>query len=645
MPTRFLRPSLAIIAATGLVVGLTVSGGAYQRTEILDAGPAMTWTNQFLNLFAVLVGLLVVGTLITYGFLVGQAGNELSPIALAKRKYLCVLCLSLAITYIFSAITTMGTVLGTNFQQTLSPGVIQTYIWDLVPSQSFLISASLALVVAVAIPAIKSLNAMAALIALSLASVGYPLFNSHSISLGNHSLAITASVTHGIAMSIWVGTVPALYPFIKAGEVKVVRRFSTLATICLIALLISGIVSAVTRMGSISDLLTTGYGLLVLAKIILFGLISYTAINVRKSLVEKRRASHFVLWELVMMGLAVGVGVALQFTAPTRIGRTGNSAAEDLLGFNFPPPPNFQNYFFGWHPDWLILTLALVASALYVRGIATLKVAKIYWPALRTISFFAGIAMLIWVTCAGIAKYAMVAFSAHMIQHMVLAMIVPIFLVLSAPITLALRVLPTNTQDENRSARFWIISLLHSRYSRLVTNPLLVLFIFTASLYGTYFTSIFSALMSSHVGHIAMEMHFLITGILFSFLVIGVDPAPRKLPYWAKLLLVLVSLSVHAFFALAIMQSGNPIGVQWYSQVQPPWIKDALVETHNGGGIAWAIGEIPMFILLLTVAVQWSRADARVAKQKDRAADRDNDAELARYNEHLTNLNKEDGRT
>ncbi|NBU32983.1 MAG: hypothetical protein EBS36_07455, partial [Actinobacteria bacterium] len=204
MPTRFLRPSLAIIAATGLVVGLTVSGGAYQRTEILDAGPAMTWTNQFLNLFAVLIGLLVVGTLITYGFLVGQAGNELSPIALAKRKYLCVLCLSLAITYIFSAITTMGTVLGTNFQQTLSPGVIQTYIWDLVPSQSFLISASLALVVAVAIPAIKSLNAMAALIALSLASVGYPLFNSHSISLGNHSLAITASVTHGIAMSIWV---------------------------------------------------------------------------------------------------------------------------------------------------------------------------------------------------------------------------------------------------------------------------------------------------------------------------------------------------------------------------------------------------------------------------------------------------------
>ena len=222
---------------------------------------------------------------------------------------------------------------------------------------------------------------------------------------------------------------------------------------------------------------------------------------------------------------------------------------------------------------------------------------------------------------------------------MVLAMIVPIFLVLGAPITLALRALPAGASADNRNTREWITAILHSRYSRIVTNPLLVLFIFTVSLYGIYFTSSFANLMSSHVGHIAMEFHFLITGILFSFLVIGIDPAPRRLPHWAKLLLVLVALSVHAFFALAIMQSTTPIGNAWYSQVQPPWLLNQLDATYTGGGIAWAVGELPTLMLLIIVAVQWSRDDARTAKQVDRAADRDDDAVLKEYNERLAKMN------
>jgi hypothetical protein len=37
--------------------------------------------------------------------------------------------------------------------------------------------------------------------------------------------------------------------------------------------------------------------------------------------------------------------------------------------------------------------------------------------------------------------------------------------------------------------------------------------------------------------------------------------------------------------------------------------------------------------------VQWSRSDARDAKRKDRQAERDGDAELNAYNEHLASLN------
>lgn len=632
----------SLLATFSLTIGLLASGGAYKSiSPFPDAGLLVSWCNQIFTLGSVVLGLIIVGILTVHTFLAPSTKSELSSDGKKALQTVARLSVIWAVFYAATSITTLANVLGLNFEETFAPGVLKTYIFDFAPSRALIISAALCLLVTIGAAVAKSLNSAAGLFVISLAAVAYPLLNSHSAALGNHSLAITASVAHGIAMSIWVGTLMVLYPYIKNGVTTVVNRFSILATLCVVALLISGIVAAATRMQSLSELVSTGYGYLVLTKCVLFLIIAYCAIKTRRALADARRAAVFVFWELTTMALATGVGVALHFTPATRNAVAGNSAAEDILGFNFPPAPSISNYVFGWYPDWLILLLALSAVTLYVIGLIRLHQTRISWPALRSISFFSGISILIWVTNAGIAKYAMISFSAHMIQHMVLAMVAPIFLVLGAPITLTLRALPSGTNVEHRNARAWVTAILHSRYSRIVTNPLLVLFIFTVSLYGIYFTSAFANLMSSHVGHIAMELHFLITGILFSFLVIGIDPAPHRLPHWAKLILVLVALSVHAFFALAIMQSTTPIGNAWYSQVQPPWIVNQLDATYTGGGIAWAIGEVPTLMLLIIVAVQWARDDARTARQVDRAADRDDDALRKEYNDRLAKMNNQ----
>jgi len=640
VPKLITRICWLILCASALAFGLIASGGAYKMTPpFIDSGAVMTWTNQLLALATVVMGLVIAGLLIVHGFLAPGDAHVLVGEPRRAIKFAGRLAFGWAILYFLSAITTLGAVLGTNLPQTLAPGVIQTYILDLAPSKSLLISGLLALIAGFGSLLARSLNTVAAITAIAVGAIVYPLLNSHSAALGDHSLAITASVLHGVSMSLWVGSLIAIYPFIKARNSRVTKRYSLLATTCVVVLVISGVISAAVRMQSPADLLNSGYGFLVAIKIALFGVIGFCALRARSTLAEAGRATIFVVWEITTMALAVGVGVALHFTPPTRIGVAGKSAAEDILGFNFPPAPSSANYIFGWYPDWLILIIALTAAALYLVGTIRLKRADIAWPPLRTVSFFTGISVLIWVTCSGLSKYAMLIFSAHMIQHMVLAMIAPIFLVLGAPITLALRALPAANEPDHRNARSWIIALLHSQYSRVVTAPLFVLFIFTISLYGIYFTSAFSTLMSSHVGHIAMELHFLITGLLFTFVVIGVDPAPRRLPYWSRLLLVLVALSLHAFFALAIMQSSSPIGDTWYAQVKPPWVTNSLDVTYTAGGIAWAIGELPTFVLLIVVAVQWSRDDSRKAAQQDRAADRDNDLELKEYNERLNRLN------
>jgi putative copper resistance protein D len=229
-----------------------------------------------------------------------------------------------------------------------------------------------------------------------------------------------------------------------------------------------------------------------------------------------------------------------------------------------------------------------------------------------------------------------------MIQHMVLSMVAPIFIALSTPVTLALRALPAQKTSDHRSAREWILAVLHSRYSQLITHPLVVLGVFTFGLYGLYFTPLFATLMASHTGHVFMEIHFFLSGLLLSYVVIGADPSPRDVPYWARLMIVLVGLSLHAFFAIAIMQSSEPIGVDWYIQVQPPWIPDLLADTTAGGAVAWALGEVPTLALLIIVAAMWSRNDTRLARQIDRSADRDDDADLKAYNEQLRSINNRD---
>ena len=84
---------------------------------------------------------------------------------------------------------------------------------------------------------------------------------------------------------------------------------------------------------------------------------------------------------------------------------------------------------------------------------------------------------------------------------------------------------------------------------------------------------------------------------------------------------------------------------EWFGSMGRTWGATPLEDQYIGGGIAWSIGEIPTLILAITVAIQWSRSDARETKRRDRHADRTGDAELEAYNERLAALAERDART
>ncbi|MEW2572149.1 cytochrome c oxidase assembly protein [Streptomyces sp. NPDC047070] len=289
-----------------------------------------------------------------------------------------------------------------------------------------------------------------------------------------------------------------------------------------------------------------------------------------------------------------------------------------------------------WSPDPFFLVACLVGLALYGWGVARLVRRGDAWPVGRTVAFVVGVLTVMLVLCTGLNDYGMVMFSVHMVQHMVISMLSPILILLGAPITLALRALPTAGRGR-KGPRELLLMLLHSRFMRVVTHPAFTIPLFIASLYALYFSPIFDFLMDSKTGHIAMMCHFLAVGLVFFWPIMGVDPGPHRPGYLMRMLELFAGMPFHAFFGIALMMASEPM-VETYKNPAASLGIDALSDQTAAGGIAWAFSEIPSVLVLLALLFQWYRSDQRQARRSDRAADRDGDKELEAYNAYLASL-------
>ncbi len=319
----------------------------------------------------------------------------------------------------------------------------------------------------------------------------------------------------------------------------------------------------------------------------------------------------------------------------------GLSAMPGMPGMDTLAPPTFARMW-SLHPDPFFTTLVATLAALYIAAMVRLARRGDGWPVARAFSFLAGLVLLFAMTGTGLAQYGMYLFSTHMLQHMMLSMVVPLFLLLGAPLTLALRALHPASAGRT-GPRELLLGLLHSRFARVVASPLFTLPLFIASLYGLYFTPLFDVLMRSAVGHDLMLLHFLNIGLLFFWPIMGVDPAPHRSPYVIRILELFAAMPFHAFFGVAVMMSSALITTSF---ARPPasWGVDPAADQSTGGGLAWAFGEVPTLLVLLILFLQWSRSDEREARRKDRKADRDGDVELADYNAYLAGLAARDNR-
>jgi putative copper resistance protein D len=264
-----------------------------------------------------------------------------------------------------------------------------------------------------------------------------------------------------------------------------------------------------------------------------------------------------------------------------------------------------------WAIEPLSALLLLGLAATYLVGVRRLKQRGRRWPPARTAAFCSGLGVAAIATQSGLAAYDEVLFSLHVVQHLLLSMVAPPLLALGGPVTLFLQAGPPEARRRLRSA-------LHSRPVVVVTHPLVAWVAFAGSLYVLYFSPLYELSLRSAPVHALVHAAFFLTGCLFFWPVVGLDPLPRRLPHAARLLWVVLALPFHALLGVALLSGGRVLAADYYEGLGRTWGASPLADQRTGGGLMWMAGDLVGLVVLGVVVVQWMGHEQRVAAREDR---------------------------
>ena len=577
----------------------------------------------------------VLGCLISLSFLLPEREGVLQPSAARTQRVLLIASAAWFITAIGNLLAILADIFDAGISGVFRFNVLRSFTTQVTLGKLLAFQVIVALMVMLLSKAIRKNGGAIWILLLALSGALAPVFQSHSSSLGSHGLAIGSLIVHVVGISFWLGSVFALQLMSQSDRELAFTRVSKIALWSSLTVVISGAANAWTRLRLSADW-ASSYGYLILAKFVLTILLFAIAARIRKRVSIKK----LLPFELSVMAVILGVGALLNRFTPQESAAAAYDRVRDFVGIAMPAEPNLQRVLFSYEANGLILGLLIFATALYIRGVVALVRRGDKWPVGRTISFAIGISLLDYATSGGIGLYAHFSFQYHMIAHMVLSMIAPIAIVLSAPITLALRTLPIGREKGERGIRGLLLTVLHSKPTAIWTHPVVALLIFDGSLFALYFTPLFGNLMSGHFGHMLMDLHFIAAGLLFFHVIVGIDPNPRKVHHLVRIVMLLAAMSIHAFFSVALMSANDLLDGGYYQLLNRPWATDLLSDQKAGAAIGWAMGEIPIVVALIATFIQWMRSDAREAKR----ADQRSAVDLAQYNAYLTQLAARDER-
>lgn len=214
------------------------------------------------------------------------------------------------------------------------------------------------------------------------------------------------------------------------------------------------------------------------------------------------------------------------------------------------------------------------------------------WPWYATLSWLAGIAVLLLAVHSSIEVYGHALLWVHMLQHLLLIMVVPILLIWGQPVRLGLGSAPGG------------------RLVRWLTFPVLTVGFYTAVLVITHLTGFPEAMATQPGVHSLEQILYLVSGYLLFWPLAGAEASPWSIPHIVRFAVLALAMGADTLVGVALMLTGHPLAPST-ALMRPGWGPTLLEDQNWAGAIMWVGGDGLMMILMLVVVAQWSATGSR----------------------------------
>ncbi len=410
------RAAALSVAATvlGLVAALYAGGAAAERVipGISDAGALVRWGLPVARTTMEIASALTVGCLLMAIVLLPLIKDGLTS---AAQRYLRAASWCAAVWAAAAGSTlvlTVAEILGLPVFGLLRGHELSSYAGQIPQGTALLLVILMAVMVALLSRTVSTPAAALGLLALALVALLPPALTGHSAASPNHSVAIVGLALHLLAVVPWVGGLAVLvWHALSRSRLldTAVSRFSRVAVWCLAIAGLSGLANTVSRLPDPLQLLTTDYGRIILAKIVLIVILGWFGWRHREYPIPAIREgrplafTRLAVVEAAIMGATMGVAVALAQTAPPPLASGPVSTVEALIGYEMPPPVTVARLASLWRFDLFFVVLILVLGGLYLAGVLRLRRRGDAWPWGRLVAWFIGLLSIAAVTLSGVS--------------------------------------------------------------------------------------------------------------------------------------------------------------------------------------------------------------------------------------------------
>ena len=290
-------------------------------------------------------------------------------------------------------------------------------------------------------------------------------------------------------------------------------------------------------------------------------------------------------------------------------------AGLDTLGAAMAMPEPFSwGHLWAWTWSWSITVALLAATTLYLLGACRVRSRTgQVWSRKRTISFMAGIVIVLFATEGVPGVYDMALFTAHMVQHLLLVMVAAGLFAMGAPLELASESLPGK-------AGTLFNKVYGSKIAEVIGHPIFGFLAYAVFITVTHLTSLFNQMLLHMWVHRVEQIGFLIIGYLFWRPVVAIEPSRHPLPPGLRLVYLALAVPVDTFVGLALLMSGH-VEFNAYSQMGRTWGPSILTDIKTGGSLMWIGGDFLMLMAMIPIAVLWMRDEESKTKELDARLD------------------------